>query len=297
MEKEMRTSAYMKSNDQGTAGAPRMSEKEFGLFSRFIYSELGIKMPPAKKLMLSVRLSRRLKTLELPTYMDYYNYLFTTKDRDEELNHMIDAVTTNKTEFFREPNHFSVLAKDVLPDLIKRKHVKSGRVLDVWCAGCSTGEEAYTLAFVLDDFFQGNPGGDYRILATDVSMRVLKAASDGIYRDGALGPVPPHYRRRYFMRGKGNWEGHHRVVPEIRKKINFRQLNFMDRDFGIKSEMGVVFCRNVVIYFDKGTQVEFFDKIFHHLIPGGYLFIGSSETLFGISESFTSVGPTVYRKS
>jgi chemotaxis protein methyltransferase CheR len=293
----MMNAMEIKRNDQAPAGTMRMSEKEFNLISRFIYSELGIKMPPAKKLMLSVRLSRRLKTLGLPSYMEYYNYLFTTKDRDEEFNLMIDAVTTNKTEFFREPNHFTVLVRDVLPGMLQSKQVRAGKPLEVWCAGCSTGEEAYTLAFVLEDFFQSIPGGDYRILATDVSRRVLRVASDGVYRDGALGPIPQQLKRKYLMKGKGSFDGQHRVVPELRKKIKFRQLNFMDADFGIRSPMNVIFCRNVVIYFDKQTQVEFFGKIFHHLNPGGFLFIGSSETLFGISESFTSVGPTVYRRS
>jgi len=293
----MMNAMEIRRNDQAPAGTMRMSEKEFNLISKFIYSELGIKMPPAKKLMLSVRLSRRIKTLGLSSYMDYYNHLFTTKDRDEEYNLMIDAVTTNKTEFFREPNHFTVLARDVLPLMAQAKLVRAGKPLEVWCAGCSTGEEAYTLAMVLEDFVHSIPGADYRILATDVSRRVLRVAKEGIYRDGALGPVPPQFKRKYFMRGKGTFEGHHRVVPELRKKVTFRQLNFMDADFGIRTRMSVVFCRNVVIYFDRQTQVEFFGKIFHHLDPGGFLFIGSSETLFGISESFTSVGPTVYRRS
>jgi len=273
-----------------------MSDREFSLFSAYIYRELGIKMPQTKMIMLTTRLAKRVRALGLSSFEEYYNYLQTSADSHDEYNLMVDAVTTNKTEFFREDKHFAIMTKEVLPKMMSESEAQKRKSLHVWCAGCSTGEEAYTIAFVLEDFFSGNGRWNYHILATDISRRVLHIAKNAIYNDDVCESIPPAMRRKYLMRGKGDMKGFHKIVPEIRKKITFHQLNFMDDDFKIGHKMDIIFCRNVVIYFDKQTQVAFFSKLHDILSPGGYLFIGSSETLFGINDRFKSVGATVYRR-
>ncbi len=277
------------------SGIVKMSDREFKLFSELIYSEFGIKMPPTKKVMLTSRLNKRLRARGFESFKHYYDYVCSPEGRSEEYDLMADVVTTNKTEFFREAVHFDVLRREVLPELVQRKRFKTQRKLFFWSAGCSTGEEAYTLGIVLSEFFSKNRIGDFEILATDISTGVLATGMQAIYREEVIHPIQPDLRRKYLMRGKGSMKGMYRVVPELRKKVAFKQLNLINRDFGVDTKMDVVFCRNVVIYFDKRTQIEFFKKIYNQLVPEGYLFIGSSETLYGINSMFASAGPTVYR--
>ncbi len=274
----------------------KMTEKDFQMFSELIYAEVGIKMPPAKKLMLTSRLSKRLRACGIHTYSGYYDYIHTPEGKRSEFRLMIDVVTTNKTDFFREPAHFDYLIREALPALEKIATYSPARKLNLWSAGCSSGEEAYTTAFVLSDYFMKNRGGDFRILATDVCRRVLSKGSDAVYSEEAIEPIPQQMRRKYLMKGKGAKSGFYRIVPEVRQKVNFKELNFMDRKFDIGMAMDIIFCRNVVIYFDKKTQIDVFNKLYDCLMPGGYLFIGSSETLFGINSRLKAVGPTVYRK-
>ncbi len=275
-----------------------MCDREFRLFSDLIYTVLGIKMPPAKKLMLTSRLNKRLRALKLLTFEQYYNYILSPEGRKKEYHLMINAVTTNKTEFFREAAHFNVLVKKILPELIQGSRFKTNKKLYAWSAGCSTGEEPYTLAIVLADFFS-NKTGDFNILATDISTKVLSAAVNAVYNNESIKPVPLNLKKKYLLRGKGTKKGVSRIVPGLREKITFQRLNFMDRDFKIKTKtkMDIIFCRNVVIYFDRETQVEFFKKLYNQLVPDGYLFIGSSETLFGINDKFVSIGPSIYKKT
>jgi len=273
----------------------QMGDKEFALFSKLIYGRLGIKMPPVKKLMLTSRLIKRLKALGFTSYKQYYDYLCTDKGKSEEFNKMIDAVTTNKTDFFREPVHFDILVKNVLPELVESKNFDEKKVINIWSAGCSTGEEAYTITMVMSDFFSGNMS-KFSILATDISSKVLQAGYEAIYTENAIDPIPTQMRHKYLMRGTGDKAGLFRIIPELRRKVTFRQVNLMDDKFSVRSDMDIIFCRNVIIYFDKETQIKLFEKFYNHLVPGGYLFIGSSESLYGVNEDFISVKPTVYRK-
>lgn len=272
-----------------------MSDHEFSLFSTMIYSRLGIKMPYSKKLMLISRLMKRLKYLRMKTFREYYDYVSSEKGMNEEFNSMIDAVTTNKTDFFREPDHFNILVKKVLPELVTSEMFNERRTIHLWSAGCSTGEEAYTLAMVLSDYFS-DAVSRFNILATDVSMRVLQSGYDAIYVESVIQPIPLAMRKKYLMRGTGEKSGLFRIVPDLRKKVSFRQMNLMNSEFNINAQMDIIFCRNVIIYFDKDTQVRLFRKIYNNLVPGGYLFIGSSETLYGVNSDFIPAGPTVYRK-
>lgn len=277
------------------AAVLHMSDNEFSLFSTLIYSRLGIKMPPTKKLMLISRLTKRLKVFGFRSYKEYYDYLCTEKGKSEEFNKMIDAVTTNKTDFFREPDHFDILVKKVLPDLTASENFNERKMVNIWSAGCSTGEEAYTLTMVMSEYFSGNKS-KFRILATDISPKVLQTGHDAIYSESIIQPIPVSLRQKYLMRGTADKKGLFRIIPPLRERVTFKQLNLMDSKFNVDTDMDIIFCRNVIIYFDKETQKELFKKFYKHLVPGGYLFIGSSETLYGVNSDFVPAGPTVYRK-
>jgi chemotaxis protein methyltransferase CheR len=273
-----------------------MSEREFCRLSEFIYKTCGIKLPPAKRTMLEARLSKRLRALGMKGYDSYCDYLFSDSGMHEELVSMIDLVTTNKTEFFREAPHFEFLARKAIPDLIRRHGAGTQRPLFVWSAGCSTGEEPYTLAMVLSELVAVHPGFSFLVLATDISSRVLDAARNAVYDEERVAAVPDSLKRKYLLRGKNAKAGLYRIVPELRERVRFRRLNFMDGDFGMREPMDVIFCRNVVIYFDRPTQERLIRRFCGHLIDGGYLFMGHSETVHGMDLPVAPVAPTVYRK-
>lgn len=288
--------------NKGAATKPRfhglsLSDKEFRLFRDFIYEKCGINLPPAKKTMLSIRLNKRLKALNISSFGAYFDYVTSSGGHKEEQVQMINVVSTNKTDFFREEKHFHYLAKEALPNLAKKMNSVSGKSLNVWSAGCSSGEEPYTLAMVLDDFFTNSRSRAYTLLATDISTRVLTLAEKAIYPKDAVHPVPAKFKHRYLMRGKGDQSGFCRIVPELRKRVIFKRLNLIEgRYFDLKKKMDIIFCRNVIIYFDRETQVRLFEKFYDQLTPGGYLFIGHSETLHGINDRFQPLTVAVYVK-
>jgi len=278
-------------------GPYKMSEKCFATFGSFIEKHCGIKMPPVKKTMLEGRLRKRLRLLGMNSYEQYADYVFGRDGSGSEMVQMIDAVTTNKTDFFREPSHFDYLVGTVLPAFMTRDRECGRAGLRLWSAGCSTGEEPYTLAMVLSDYAERNPQLSYSILATDLSTRVLAAARDAIYSEDKIYPVPMQMRRKYLMRSRDRASRLVRVVPALRQRIAFRRLNFMQADFGIANPMYVIFCRNVVIYFDRRRQERLLNKFCRHLGPGGYVFMGHSETLSGMDVPLVQVAPTVYKKT
>ncbi|MEW5746881.1 MAG: protein-glutamate O-methyltransferase [Nitrospirota bacterium] len=277
-------------------GTAAMSEKDFKRLSEFIYGECGIKMPPSKKTMLEARLQKRLRSLGLRSFAEYCDYLFSPEGVEREMVSMIDMVTTNKTDFFREPTHFDYLTRTALPQLIRSEGAGTERTLTVWSAGCSSGEEPYTLAIVLSEFAEQYRGFSFTILATDISTRVLEKAKTGIYEADRVEPVAPALLQKYFLRSKDRSKGLVRVVPELRETVKFRRLNFMDEDFGFREPIDVIFCRNVIIYFDRPTQERLLNKFCRHLGPRGYLFMGHSETLNGLNVPLVSAAPTVYRR-
>ncbi len=271
-----------------------MSGNVFRRFSTFIHSALGIKMPDAKRTMLQARLQKRLRILGIRTFKEYCDYVFSPAGMEAELENMVDAVTTNKTEFFRELGHFEYLVQTVLP---KMKNAWSGgRSIRVWSAGCATGEEPYTLAMVLGDFGERLRGFGYSILATDISRAVLKKAAGGIYEHERIEPVPLMMRKKYLLRSKEKKRGLVRVVPALRNTVRFRKLNLMDQNYMLKQTMDIIFFRNVMIYFDRPTQEGILLRLCHHLNVGGYLFIGHSETLTGMELPLTLETNTVYRR-
>ena len=275
-----------------------LSRQDFLRLSEFIHAECGIKISEGKKVMLEARFQKRLRLLGMTSFSDYCAYLFSPQGMECELYHMIDAVTTNKTDFFREPSHFDFLVNTILPELIHSRRWGAGRKLSVWSAGCSTGEEPYTLAMVINEFAQRYPdlGLTWSILATDISTKVLEKAKQAVFDMERAIPIPDPLKRKYLLRSKDKNKGLVRIVPELRQMVWFRRLNFMDEDFGLRDTMDVIFCRNVIIYFDRSTQTRLLNKFYRQLLPTGYLFMGHSETLHGLDVPFVQVAPTIYRK-
>lgn len=273
----------------------RLSAVGFARIAGYINSELGIKMPESKITLIQSRLLRRVRDLGLESVEQYGEYFFTSSNA-EERSHFINAVTTNKTDFFREPEHFDFMVRVAIPSIDGATNGGGARRLNVWSAGCSSGEEPYTLAMVLSESARQYGGRDFALLGTDVSTKVLDRARSGIYEEAQIAPIPPEMRKKYFRRGKDKALPLARVIPELRQKVSFHQLNFMDSDYKIKDRFDIIFFRNVMIYFDKGTQEAVIQKICRNLNPGGYLFVGHSESLAGLSVPVRPVKNSVFRK-
>ena len=271
----------------------RISPRSFARLAQFVTAKLGIKMPESKVPMIQSRLIRRLRELGLGSIEEYCEHLFSPGGAESERVHFINAVTTNKTDFFREPKHFVYLARTALPKLTPGG-VRGGRIL-VWSAACSSGEEPYTLAIVLSEYGVSHPPFDFHILATDVSTKVLQLAKDGIYDRQLIEPVPPELRPRYFLQGK-NKQRTVRIKPALRRRVSFHHLNFMDNDYCVREMFDIVFCRNVLIYFDRPTQEAVIAKLCRNLKPDGYLFISHSESLAGLDVPLVSLGSSCFRK-
>lgn len=275
-----------------------LSERHFNQICQFIYSHVGIKCSLKKKSMIESRLAKRLRALNFVDYAEYCDYLFSDRGLEDELVHLINVVTTNKTDFLREPKHFDFLTQTVLPLLRQHRRLDLKKKLSFWSAGCSTGEEPYTLAMVLADYNDKQANGklSFDILATDVSTRVLDIARRAVYHQERIEPVPQEWRKRYLLRSRDANNPLVRIAPELRKKVTFGRLNFMDDEFGLPHLVDIIFCRNVIIYFDRPTQEKLMKKFAKNLTPGGYLFIGHSESLHGFDIPFEQISPTVYRK-
>lgn len=270
-----------------------LTPEQFADFQAVITGTLGIKMPPSKQVMLQSRLHRRLRELGLVSFAEYHERFFgDPQQQAAELEHLLNLATTNKTDFFREPDHFDVLVKEVLPAWLREP---AGPVFSVWCAGCATGEEAYTLAMVLAEQ-QRTFAFDYSIRATDVSTRVLEIARDAVYTEEHAEPIPLALRQRYLLRSRDHAAAQVRVVPELRQRVRFGHLNFLSPDYGMREVFDVVFFRNVMIYFDRETQQEVVAKICRRLRPGGRLFIAHSETLQSLELPLRMVGPAAYQR-
>ncbi|MBO5690954.1 MAG: chemotaxis protein CheR [Spirochaetaceae bacterium] len=273
-----------------------LSENEFRKIASYIEKNVGIKMPPEKRLMMQSRLASRLKALHLDSYKQYIDYVFSGKDADNhEIIMMIDAMTTNLTEFFREPQHFEFMRNVVLPGYAEQGRGK----IKLWSAGCSTGQEPYTLSLVMSEYIRQNPLSsirDYSVLATDISTKVLDKAASAIYPMDAVKGIPKQTMYQYFLKGKDPSKPSVRLKQDIRDRVNFMRLNFMDDDYGFRDTLQIIFCRNVLIYFDKKNQERVITQFLRYLEPGGYLFLGHSETIFGMTLPFKTVAPTVFQR-
>ena len=273
-----------------SAGEP-LSTRNFTRLAEFIHGYSGIKMPANKRTMLEGRLRRRMRANRMDSVNEYCRYLFEEDGLEAETIHLIDAVTTNKTEFFREPVHFTFMEKTVLPHL-----AKSRRHINVWSAAASTGAEPYTLAMVLDEFCQERRGLDYSILGTDICTEVLEQAIAGRFVESMIQPVSMPRRQRYVMRAKDPSRGEVRIVPELRSKVAYGRLNLMDESYPVEQQMDIIFCRNILIYFDKPTQAKVLERLCRHLAPDGYLFLGHSESIVGIDLPLRQIANTVFQK-
>lgn len=280
----------------GVVYSARLSPENFGRLSQLVSEVCGIKMPAQKKVMLEARLRKRLRALNIGSFDEYCKYLFSPEGQERELVPMIDVVTTNKTDFFREARHFDFLTKVALPELRRQDGAGFGRPLLVWSAGCSTGEEPYTIAMVLNEYKAEHPAFHFDLLATDISTHVLDKAFKGIYRQERIDGVQPALRQKYFMRSRDRDRKLVRVAPELRAQVRFRRLNFMDADYDLRRPLDIIFCRNVIIYFDRPTQQRLISRFCKHLRPGGYLFMGHSETLSGLHVPLVNAGPMIYRR-
>ncbi|MFO8064427.1 MAG: CheR family methyltransferase [Spirochaetota bacterium] len=278
------------------AHAKRLTTEQFNTLSRFVESELGIRMPPAKRIMLESRLQKRLRALSLNSFKDYIDFVFSDSQKEAELLHMIDSVTTNKTDFFRESDHFDYLTQQLLPQRYEQGWGRQ-RPLRVWSTACSTGEEPYTLAMVLEEFRHGRQDFSYGILATDISTRALEQGERAMYPEDRVEPVPNEMRKKYLLRSKDRSSRLVRIKPELRRRVKFHRLNLMHDEYDIRDRFEVIFCRNVIIYFERPTQQRLLSHLYEYLAPGGYLFLGHSETLAGMELPLSSVAPTIYRKA
>ncbi|EKV56347.1 CheR family methyltransferase [Brachyspira hampsonii] len=274
---------------------PALSDAEFNELVKIIYDKTRIQMTSHKRALVTSRLSKRLRALKMNSFREYIDFVKNAKD--EELTNFVNAVTTNKTDFFRENKHFEYMKSTFLPEW--EKNFKAGKVknLRIWSAACSTGEEPYTIQMTLHEYFGSNYDKyDIKVLASDIDTNVLAHGRAGIYKDESVDPIQDNILRKYFLRGTGDKEGLYKVKDILKKNLFFRQLNFKDEDFDIHTQFDLIFCRNVIIYFDKEFQKELFNKFHRYLKDDGLVFIGHSETLFGVSDKFKYVASNIYKK-
>jgi chemotaxis protein methyltransferase CheR len=272
-----------------------LTDEQFHKIADFIQTNVGIKMPDQKKIMVQSRLQARLKALGIDSFDEYINFAFSeTSASDEEIALMIDVITTNLTSFFRENQHFVAMTEKILPELAGRGIDK----VELWSAACSSGQEPYTLSIVMSEFIRTHTSSisDFSVLATDISSRVLEKAVNAVYSMDDIDDLSFDLKKRYFLKSKNVVERKVRVKPELRRKVNFQRLNFMDNSYPIQGKKHIIFCRNALIYFDKETQEAVIRKLVDWLVPGGYLFLGHSETIFGMNLPLATVGPTIFQK-
>lgn len=271
-----------------------LSDSEFNKLSKFIYDNYGIKLPLAKKTMLQSRLLKRLRSLKMNTFGEYINYLFSTEGMQNEVLFMIDEVSTNKTDFFRENAHFEFMTNELLPHFMK-SNINN---LNVWSSASSSGEEVYTLAMVLSEFKEKYPLLNFNILGTDISKTMLSKAITAIYSENTIVPIPMHLKKKYFLRSKDINAKTVRVVQSLREKTSFQLLNLMNKNYDTKiPSFDIIFCRNVLIYFDRETQEKVLNKLIDKLKPNGFLFLGHSESVTNMKLNVKQVKPTIFMKA
>ena len=271
-----------------------ITDQEFGLFQKLIYREAGIHLAPYKKALLEARLSKHIRELGLPSFGAYFQFV-AKEHRGDELIRMLDFVSTNETHFFREPRQFEFLEAQVIPQWqaqtaagIKAKRIR------VWSAGCSTGEEAYSIAMLLMAYFPADDGWEFEILATDLSTRVLKLAQSAVWPIDKAKEIPERYLKRFMLKGVGSQAGKMKARPEVISLIHFERFNLHSDSYPVTGQYDAIFCRNVLIYFDTLSRSRVIERLIDCLNPSGYLFIGHAESLNGITERARHVIPTVY---
>lgn len=264
-------------------------DQDFGRVKNIVYDYAGIDLNDSKKNLVYNRLSKRIRFLNMLSFSEYLD--FVENQGEVEFVHLINAITTNLTFFFRENHHFEYLANTVIPGLLTTN--ATSKRIRIWSAGCSTGEEPYSIAITLKETLPA--GWDAKVIATDLDSNVVSTGQSGIYKMDRLKGVSEERKKRWFLKGSGSQEGFVKVKPELQEIIEFGQLNLM-HDWPLKDAIDVIFCRNVVIYFDKTTQSKLFNRYADRLPENGHLFIGHSESLYKVCDRFELLGQTIYRK-
>lgn len=271
---------------------PELSDRDFSRFCQLVHRHAGIHLTPQKKELVRARLLKILRQRGLTSFQDYYELLIGDSS-GAELTCLLDTLSTNQTAFWREPMHFQFLVQEVLPAWPRNR--RRPLQANLWSAGCSSGEEPYTLAIVMAATFPGEDLSRVKIYASDLNTRVLAQAEQGIYPFARVAPLPSEWQRQFFQKGIRQRQGFVRVKPEVRRLVKFFHFNLMD-PFPFKEELDIIFCRNVMIYFERETQARLVEKFYRCLRPGGYFFIGHSESLCNHQHRFRYIKPTIYRK-
>lgn len=268
----------------------KLTQPQFKRLGKFIHTNYGIQMPDSKKVLLEGRLQKRLKQNNFSSFAEYIEYLFSEKGQTHELQYFVDAVSTNKTDFYREPHHFEFLKNEFLPNFIQQSNH-----LSVWSAAASSGEEPYTIAIELNEFKEKHPVFTYQMLGTDISNEILQRAAAGIYDEKRVEVIPLHIKRKYFLRSKNRENRTVKVTNQLKQNLRYRTLNLTLPLNSISLQFDLVFCRNVLIYFNRMVQEKVINAICEKIKPGGYLFLGHSESTTGIKAPVTQIAPTIYQ--
>jgi len=270
---------------------PVRSDDDFDAVRKLLYEQTGIVLNDGKLDMVRARLAKRLRVLGLTTMREYLRHLEGEGPDGTERQEFVNCLTTNKTDFFREPHHFDYLRETLIPKL----KAAGKKQIRIWSAGCSTGEEPYTLAMTLREECPSAQGWDVKLVASDIDTAVLAAAGKGVYDADRVGDIPQDLLRKNFLRGSGANAGKVAVRQELRSLIDFRQVNFMEETWPVPGKFDAIFCRNVMIYFDRVTQGRLMTRFAGMLEPGGVIFLGHSESMYWMADSFKAVGNTIYQ--
>jgi chemotaxis protein methyltransferase CheR len=270
--------------------------QEFQLFRELIYAEAGISLGDHKRELVRSRLGRRVRARGCRSFGEYYERLLSGDLGDDERVRLVNAITTNKTDFYREAHHFDFLAAEIIPALRARVARTGEYRIRIWSAGCSTGEEPYTIAITLREALPNLMAWDVRILASDIDTDVLEQAAQGIYPAERVAEIPRPILQRHFLRGVGAQAGLVRVRREVQNLVTFRRINLLEKPWRIRTAFDCIFCRNVMIYFDKPTQRHLVERFAAHLKDDGYLFLGHSESLHSLTDQFVPIRNTVHQK-
>lgn len=282
------------SKDIGIGNMMNITDKEFEIMRKLIYDNFGISLTLQKRSLLVGRLQKQIRKLGFTSFGDYYHHLLADKS-GKALSNLVNNISTNYTFFAREKAHFDYLSNKALPDIVEQIKNNGNRQLRIWCAGCSSGQEAYMLAILTFEYFGIKYGlWDTGILATDISTQALEKARAGIYLDEQIKVLPKKFQHTYFKRlGQGQWT----VSEKVKKEVTFRRFNLMNKQFPFKRPFHIIFCRNVMIYFDQPTRQELTKKFHQFLEPDGYLFVGHSESLTREQSLYKYIAPAIYKKS
>ncbi len=271
-----------------------LSDADFQKISTLIYDQCGICLSEGKEALVKSRLGRRIREGRFGSFRNYYDHVV-GDSTGKELVHLLDSISTNFTSFFREKQHFDFLSSKLLPELMQRRAVNGKKTLRFWSAGCSSGEEPYSIAITLLQATEKAAGWDVNILATDISTKVLRDARSGVFRKERIEAIPGDLLKKYFLKGEREWKDFVKVKKSVAQHIHFKRMNLVE-PFGFAEPFDCIFCRNVMIYFDNKTRTDLVRRFHSCLVDGGAFLIGHSESLTGIRNPFKYVAPAVYRR-